>query len=966
MANQLNSSGITLDTLDTSDVETGAAGKVRLYASGSGSDARLYVKSGADTQTLLGIDIDQLSALGGASLHQTQDHFLVSDNGTEKKVTFSNLEDSIFGNISGDATVAAGGALTIAAAAVQGSMLNDDVISGQGALGGATVAQADLLMIDDGPGTVKSVTFSNFEDSIFGNVSGDATVAAGGALTIAANAVEGSMLNTNAISGQTDIGGVLATTDELLVSDNGTLRRTDLSRLSTMLASTGLNDSSGQLEVDVSDFMANGANNYIVTATGTDAMNAEANLTFDGSTLTVAGAISGSSTLQMTGISSFGAGQQCTISAAGLVSSSANSTLHRLTADRIAVNDLDVNNINSNTITQNTLEVSDFKIVAGLSGSSSNMDGGGLQLGGGQNSPGGLGSLVWNNSDLGLRMLSGSTAILKVNSSGVQATGAISGSGACTVLNVTTDKVTAAEAALTSITGVTTFTAGGDLDIGAHDFRASTLTADSMTATRVAFYGADGVLSGDSDMTFATDTLTVTKLGAFEAAGAIDFSDENMTNVDIDSGAIDGVVIGAASAGHGTFDNLTSTGTSTHATVDINGGAIDGTTIGAASQAAGSFTSISGSTGAMIGSGLSVGNSKFVVTNAGVVQAVAGITCTDAISGSSTATFVGALRVGPSANAVVAADGGLTIDHFDADWTNASRTVADLGEVTTVDINGGTVDGATIGAASQAAGSFTTVSGSSTLHVGGIATFGNGVTTVGATGILSSSAAITPYGVATNALMADQAHVGGGYGNSGISLTTAGTINMDGNLKVGNTDVASDLFVYAVSDSDGTAGGHGGFLMGWDGDATNHVSSSALGQAKGTLQVSGTLLMGKSSATADYAIDIATGFGNVRADAFVTYSDRELKKDIAPIEDSLDKVMKLEAVSYNMKHNNRHEIGFVAQDVAKVVPEIVAMDKKGIGRGIDYGRLTSLLAGAVQSQQGQIAELRAEIVKLKE
>tara|TARA_Y100001963_G_scaffold3006_1_gene4035 strand:- start:1291 stop:2400 length:1110 start_codon:yes stop_codon:yes gene_type:complete len=42
------------------------------------------------------------------------------------------------------------------------------------------------------------MTTSNFEDAIFGNVSGDASIAAGGALTIAADSVEGTMLNTNA------------------------------------------------------------------------------------------------------------------------------------------------------------------------------------------------------------------------------------------------------------------------------------------------------------------------------------------------------------------------------------------------------------------------------------------------------------------------------------------------------------------------------------------------------------------------------------------------------------------------------------------------------------------------------------------------------------------------------------------------------------------------------------------------
>ena len=54
-------------------------------------------------------------------------------------------------------------------------------------------------------------------------------------------------------------------------------------------AGTGIDVSSNAIAVDVSDFMANGSNNRVLTATGTDAQNAEANLTFDGTTLTVNG-----------------------------------------------------------------------------------------------------------------------------------------------------------------------------------------------------------------------------------------------------------------------------------------------------------------------------------------------------------------------------------------------------------------------------------------------------------------------------------------------------------------------------------------------------------------------------------------------------------------------------------------------------------------------------------------------------
>ena len=138
MANQLSDKGLEINSLAPGAVPTGASDKVLLYASGSGSDARLYVKAGADSQTLLGIDIDQLDALGSAGVAQG-DHLLFSDAGTEKKITFSNFEDSIFANVSGDATIAAGGALTIAAGSIEHGMLAEDIISGQANLGGTGV-----------------------------------------------------------------------------------------------------------------------------------------------------------------------------------------------------------------------------------------------------------------------------------------------------------------------------------------------------------------------------------------------------------------------------------------------------------------------------------------------------------------------------------------------------------------------------------------------------------------------------------------------------------------------------------------------------------------------------------------------------------------------------------------------------------------------------------------------------------
>ena len=143
--------------LDTNGKVYKIEGTEVLSASGAAKVQAAVAGAGlAHSTGVLSLDIDELSALGGTGLHQTDDHFVFSDNGTEKKITFSNLEDAIFGNVSGDATIAAGGALTIAAGAVEHGMLAEDIISGQAELAHADIADADELMISDN-GTIKRV-----------------------------------------------------------------------------------------------------------------------------------------------------------------------------------------------------------------------------------------------------------------------------------------------------------------------------------------------------------------------------------------------------------------------------------------------------------------------------------------------------------------------------------------------------------------------------------------------------------------------------------------------------------------------------------------------------------------------------------------------------------------------------------------------------------------------------------------
>lgn len=102
--------------------------------------------------------------------------------------------------------------------------------------------------------------------------------------------------------------------------------------------------------------------------------------------------------------------------------------------------------------------------------------------------------------------------------------------------------------------------------------------------------------------------------------------------------------------------------------------------------------------------------------------------------------------------------------------------------------------------------------------------------------------------------------------------------------------------------------------------------------------------------------------------AFYYSSDLNLKKDIAPLDGSLAKVMKLEGVSFEWKDEARGKgtnIGLIAQDVEKVYPELVATDKETGLKSVEYGNLVAPLIEAIKEQQRQIDLLKAEVKALK-
>lgn len=104
--------------------------------------------------------------------------------------------------------------------------------------------------------------------------------------------------------------------------------------------------------------------------------------------------------------------------------------------------------------------------------------------------------------------------------------------------------------------------------------------------------------------------------------------------------------------------------------------------------------------------------------------------------------------------------------------------------------------------------------------------------------------------------------------------------------------------------------------------------------------------------------------GAVNAASFMYTSDRGLKKDINPINNSLQRILSLEGVEFKWKDSDDLNIGLIAQDVEKVFPEIVHTSNSGI-KSVEYGNIVAPLIEAIKEQQKQIDYLKEKIYEIE-
>jgi endosialidase-like protein len=165
-----------------------------------------------------------------------------------------------------------------------------------------------------------------------------------------------------------------------------------------------------------------------------------------------------------------------------------------------------------------------------------------------------------------------------------------------------------------------------------------------------------------------------------------------------------------------------------------------------------------------------------------------------------------------------------------------------------------------------------------------------------------------------------------------------------------------------------TATAAGGWSAGVWG-ISNGVGGNGIGVA-GYQADSGFGVYGKVGNSAGWA-----GYfdGNVRVTGTVTEnSRRDLKDEIEPMGDALDMVLLMNPVRYRWNEDSEtsvrglRDIGFIADEMAGVVPDVVRIDEDGEPGGIAYSKLTAVLAGAVQELQREIDQQQESLDRVNE
>ena len=200
-----------------------------------------------------------------------------------------------------------------------------------------------------------------------------------------------------------------------------------------------------------------------------------------------------------------------------------------------------------------------------------------------------------------------------------------------------------------------------------------------------------------------------------------------------------------------------------------------------------------------------------------------------------------------------------------------------------------------------------------------------------------------------------------------LTKVTSSLTDLDGGITIDNITI--DGTEIDLSSGDLTVDVAGGIIL--DADDNGTVSFKDGGTRYGYIEKSSNSFLiqatisdgdiifkgndGGSTITA-LTIDISAAGAATFNDNVTAYSDERLKDNIKTLTNGLDKVKQLRGVTYT--RDEKESIGVIAQEVEKILPEIVltADDEMGT-KSVDYSRITAVLIEAVKELSTRVKEL---------
>jgi len=187
------------------------------------------------------------------------------------------------------------------------------------------------------------------------------------------------------------------------------------------------------------------------------------------------------------------------------------------------------------------------------------------------------------------------------------------------------------------------------------------------------------------------------------------------------------------------------------------------------------------------------------------------------------------------------------------------------------------------------------------------------------------------------------------------SITTATSGNITG-VGVSNSKLT-------FQPSTGTLFATIGQFATMNGSTANSGTLTLRGTSSATKAAASVLMPdGVTSTTTTSGTLVVTGgvgvSGQLTAATLVETSSIAFKENVNQIDNALDIVMQLFGVTYDRKDTGKHEAGLIAEDVYKVVPDLVALDENGKPYGLQYTKLTAYLIESIKSLKQELDLLR--------